>query len=326
MVRERLNKAQRRMAVVQQSQSYDLTPIVHRWLRDLKLTLGEGTLPSPLSPVLDLFGLLRGVHSIPFKGMKQQASDMQFSQVRGFQEMRSRVLHLPSRNTTSLSSTEAHDQVDELRLVFLVNLVLLMDPTIGTLRRAITSLLIATEHTLASFGSAVDDLVLKVCSALLDQAEAQCSARAGISHDLLRTPRGHPKVSAVPSSLEKLGTGVCPTQTIATTKTAISLQGLIDVPAVQRVFVHGSEDLCSRSMAVLADLLEGQAPQIGQWRRDTEVKNVSGEPELGTNQRDGERYVSHPRDITGEANVSATSMDCCREILKTAWCLMSSRK
>lgn len=143
MVRKKIKVAPA-AASVNNSDMNDLTGTVCSWLEDLDL-VGHDVVPA-VSPDLDIFSLLRA----PGESVAGSTAGTAFVQARGLQSLRAAVV-------------AGSGSADDLRLVFLVSLLLYLDPSTSHLRKAIKILLIATERVLkeqhSGGGSSTDDIV-----------------------------------------------------------------------------------------------------------------------------------------------------------------------
>lgn len=145
MVRKKLKKGTGAAELSQRTASDDASATVISWLEELQLMGHEG-LPV-VSPDLDVFGLLQEV-PLP--------SPSAFSQARGVQALRAAV-------AKGLASRE------QLRLVFVVSLLLYIDP--GTsLRKAFKGLLLAVERASEQIGDNTDDVVKLVATKFVEHA------------------------------------------------------------------------------------------------------------------------------------------------------------
>lgn len=187
---------------------------------------------------------------------------------------------------------------DELNLIFLVSLLLYVDPDTGALRKAIKGLILATEKAASTIGSNTDCIVDLVFTRFLDWAwEAiACNKINSItprgirdrhkvssnapSSDLM-APDGNVgsyTSSVVPESAHGTACSKATDATAAPTRVAASLQWLVDVPAGKRSLLrtsidnHGNNKQSSRfgrSMGLLDRLLETQASLVVQWPSST---------------------------------------------------------
>lgn len=120
MVRKKMKKAPSSGTNITHN---DVTGIVCSWLKDLDL-VGHDLIPS-VPTDLDIFSLVQPA-----------GESSTFAQARGLQALRAGVV------AKTIASAE------DLRLVFLVSLLLFMHPETSHLRKAVKSLLAATENAL----------------------------------------------------------------------------------------------------------------------------------------------------------------------------------
>eukprot|EP00903_Cladosiphon_okamuranus_P018216 g16755.t1 len=258
MVRKKLKKAPTRSGT--NITHNDVTGIVCSWLKGLDL-VGHDLIPS-VPTDLDIFSL------VPLSGETSA-----FAQARGLQALRAGV------------AAKTVESAEDLRLIFLVSLLLFMHPETSHLRKAVKSLLAATENALNEQQGGSSE-----AGRMVELIAARFAARSWDMHS-----SGAP---AAPPQEEAAG-GV---------RTAASLQWLTDLPAGKRVLLAGENGaIFLRFVAVLDAVLWVQALAIEDWRTHR----------LGTGQRGpGQRQAAELADL-------GSSMDNCSEILKATASLMS---
>lgn len=129
-----------------------LTLIVCSWLKDLDLH--EHDLIPQVPPDLDIFSLLQSPGESSKKATKN--AETEFGQARGLQALRASVV-----------GGKAFGR--DLRLMFLVSLLLFIDPHTSHLRKAVKSLLAATERVIKEQqrggGSSSTDVIVELVAA-----------------------------------------------------------------------------------------------------------------------------------------------------------------
>lgn len=122
----------------------DLTGTVCRWIKDLDL-VGHELIPT-VSPDLNIFSLLHA----PGESAAGSTTATAFAQARGLQSLRAAVVG-------------GRGSAEDIRLVFLVSLLLYLDPRTSHLRKAVKILLATAEKILkeqhSGSGTSADDMV-----------------------------------------------------------------------------------------------------------------------------------------------------------------------
>lgn len=159
MVRKKMKKAPSSSSDADSIALNDITGIVCSWLKDLDL-VGHDLIPA-VPTELDIFSLVQST-----------GESSAFAQARGLQALRAGVV------SKTIASAE------DLRLIFLVSLLLFIHPETSHLRKAVKSLLAATENAVKEQqcgGSDTDGMVELVA--------ARFAAR---SWDMYRAPAAPP--------------------------------------------------------------------------------------------------------------------------------------
>lgn len=154
MVRKKMKKAPASSSGTMFAQN--ITGIVNSWLNDLDL-VGHDLIPV-VPTDLDIFSLVQPA-----------GESSAFAQARGLQALRAGVV---SRTIVS---------VEDLRLIFLVNLLLFIHPETSNLRKAVKSLLAATESALKELqcgSSDTDGMVELVAAKFAARSWDMCKATA----------------------------------------------------------------------------------------------------------------------------------------------------
>lgn len=308
MVRKKIKKAPR---VAERAQSMDLNGVVLFWLTELQL-LHHKCLPL-VAADLDIFSLLQDAPMPQQSPGSAPTLDGAFAQVRGLHALRAAVV----RGTVA--------SAEGLRLLFLVSLLVFIDPGCSSLRKAVKGLLLASEKASEALGHTTDDVVELVATRFIDLAWD--------SAGLLSSARTSP----CPAAQKK-------TATARSMRMVASLQCFVQVPAFERTVLAGKERLLfGRSMEVLGALLDVQAPTLQAWHgRDAlsftigadgkEHAAVAVEPgplrQPNSPSRAATCAVSvlEQEDAAGGGVEPAdlpTAIDCCSVVLKTAALLLS---
>ncbi|CBJ32757.1 conserved unknown protein [Ectocarpus siliculosus] len=276
-----------------------LTGTVCSWLKDLDL-VGHELLPT-ISSDLD-------ISNLPCRTGETSAGssavESKFAQARGLQALRAAV-------------AGGSASVEDLRLIFLYGLLLYIDPGTSHLRKAIKSLLGATEkiiqeQQLESGNSSMTDSIAGLVAARFAKRSWDLQAGAAATHDGADRSGGTATAAAA-------------------VRTAVSLQRLMEVPAGKRALVAAQEgvillrfiEVLDASLAVQVVATKGLHGRcvFGQHLGGHSVgtgasKTDSGVPANAALERKG----------VGSKDDSAADLyakiDCCSELLKAAACLM----
>lgn len=243
-------------------QSKNLLNVVNIWLKNLNIRLGEDSMPRSASPQLDVFGTLQNYERGPF------------TQVRGLQGLRNRLQDIVAMGQLSKSRTGSavHDVdkiatsfAEEVKLVYLLSLLLYMDPDTAAFRKIVKGLLLTAEKATIAIGSMSTDHIVKIVfSNFLEMAH-------------------HSKTGAV--------------------STVRSLQWLVDTPAGKRALLDDTNDgsgkpsTFDQSFALLDLLLQAE---IAQETSCTEAVGAGGGENIVEQVND---VTGHGVRFSGSANL-----------------------
>lgn len=346
--------------------SNNLRNAVETWLEYLNLALGADPLPPPVSPRLDVFGVLGNCERGPF------------AQVRSLQGLRTRVQKIAAAHEERPAASSAADHLEtvtptaerqEIHLVFLISLLLYMDTDTGSLRKAIKGLLLTAEKAAISMGgTSTDDIVHVVSDRFLDRSLVMTSrilpataattvstcatATEAASGVWAITASGHGKLHAqveVPcseadsSSLDPYAAGSKASEAEnanCTVRIARSLQWLVDTPGGKRVLL----DNTARGADNLAGSESGDVNLLDSGRKlstfgksfallDLLLQTQTGSRPTGSGTTDVVGGAEHVEGDGGDGapscprlDGSAGSLDSCSEVLKATAFLMSLNK
>lgn len=328
MVRKRVKKPPQTQKELRAGCRREVEAIVAYWLADLQLTLGQGVLPPPLSPEIDTFGVLQDPDSSSSTLFHGLTSYHPFAQVRRVHKLRTKVLEVVSRHQHD-NHPQLQGLAEELRLVFFVNILLSIDPDTGFLRKATKNVLLTTEHAAATLGICFEDIMRVVAHALVERTlEIMSEFARPIDEDY--GSRTSPIEQIVPVSPLHGRSAPCltPAQTIVILRRVTSVQRLLDVPAVWRMFRTGSEQenlLFGRVVTLLASLMGTQVSCIERWRRNARADEICDTEDI-----QGSRYQLEVHELERSSVINAqipstASMGLVSELLKTFSLIMSTR-
>ncbi|CAN0161291.1 unnamed protein product [Ectocarpus sp. 6 AP-2014] len=275
-----------------------LTGTVCSWLKDLDL-VGHELLPT-ISSDLDISSLLCRTGE---SSAGSSAVESKFAQARGLQALRAAV-------------AGGSASVEDLRLIFLYGLLLYIDPGTSHLRKAIKSLLGATEKV-------IQEQQLESGNGMTDSIAGLVAARFAKRSWDLQTGAAATYDGADPSG----GTATA----AAAVRTAVSLQRLMEVPAGKRALVAAQEGaILLRFIEVLDASLAVQVVATKGLHGRCVFGQHLGEHSVGTGASTTDSGVpanaALERKGVGSKDDSAADLyaniDCCSELLKAAACLM----
>ncbi|CAM9221310.1 unnamed protein product [Ectocarpus fasciculatus] len=297
-VADEVNTADNRAA------SQGLTGTVCSWLKDLDL-VGHELLPT-ISSDLDVFSLLCRTGE---SSAGSSVAETKFAQARGLQALRAAV-------------AGGSASIEDLRLIYLYGLLLYMDPGTAHLRKAIKSLLGATERVvqdqqLESGNSSMTDSIAGLVAARFAKRAWDLQADPAATHDGAEPSAGKAAAAA------------------AAVHMAVSLQRLIEVPAGKRALVAAQAgavffrfiEALDASLAVQVVAVKGLdgGCVVGQHLGG---HSVGSDP--STTGSVAPAIAAQERKCVGSKGDSAADLsaeiECCSELLKAAACLMSLTK
>lgn len=288
MVRKKLKKAPAHsLPVPSQSEEAlfgtNLTTIFFAWVTSLRLLEDhDHDLFPEIPPDLNVFSLL--VHP---SATSSQPLNTAFAEVRGIQALRARV-----------GSAHCAASANDLRLVYLVSLLIFIDPDTSSIKKAVKSLSEAAEAAVVARGDNVVGMVALVTTRFLERAWEQASTSA-VLRDAVEAQR-----------------------------IVISLQLLGQVPAAKRLLVEGDGMvLFGRSIAVLDLMLGAEGPASRIWRASDvgKIDDDKGASLVGMSMRATRPMVAQKSESSNEVSSAelSSAMDFCGEVLKAAAYLMS---
>lgn len=345
--------------------SNNLRTVVETWFKHLNIALGADPLPPPVSPRLDVFGVLTNSEGGPF------------AQVRSLQGLRSRLQKIAAAHEKRPDAWSAADHVEtvtrtaerqELNLVFLISLLLYMDTDTGSLRKAIKGLLLTAEKAAISMGStSTDNIVhvvfdrfldrsLEVTSTILPTAATRVStcatATEGASGVLAATASGlgkvHAQVGVSYSEAESMLLDPYASRSKAseaesadcTVRIARSLQWLVDTPGGKRILLDntsgGADNLAESELGYLN--IPDSGKKLSLFGKsfallDLLLQTQTGSTPTGSSTTGVVGGAEHYGGDEGDGapncprfDGSACSLDSCSEVLKATACLMSLNK